>query len=116
VKAGSYYSIRFRNEGEVKLVSFTFPSMMEATQTDHLYKKETGEYQLERVGILEMKISEIAEKLKRQAVWDRVNSEVMIGVVKKYSGYQFVEMLVVVVVCAYQVHVVKRMFKTDSVL
>lgn len=47
---------------------------------------------------------------------DRINNETMMGFLRKYSGYQFIEMLVVIVVSAFQVHLVKNMFQTDSIL
>lgn len=47
---------------------------------------------------------------------DRINNETMMGFLQKYSGYQFIEMLIVIIVSAFQVHLVKNMFQTDSIL
>lgn len=66
--------------------------------------------------MISAKVDEITDRLKRNGMMDAVNNDIMMGFLKKYSGYQFVEMLVVLVVCAYQVHLVKSLFKTDSIL
>ena len=47
---------------------------------------------------------------------DRANNETMMDFLRKYSGYQFVEMLLVILVTGFQVHLIKKMFKTDSIL
>ena len=40
----------------------------------------------------------------------------MMDFLMKYSGYQFFEILVVILVTAFQVHLVKKLFRSDSIL
>lgn len=47
---------------------------------------------------------------------DKTNNEIMINSMRKYSGYQFIEMLVVVIIAAFQVHLIKKLFQNDSIL
>lgn len=47
---------------------------------------------------------------------DKTNNEIMINSMRKYSGYQFIEMLVVVIIAGFQVHLIKKLFQNDSIL
>lgn len=40
----------------------------------------------------------------------------MMEFLKRYSGYQFFEMLAVLAVTGFQVHLIKKMFTTDSIV
>lgn len=50
------------------------------------------------------------------SMMDKTNNEIMINSIRKYSGYQFIEMLVVAVIAAFQVHLIKKLFQNDSIL
>ena len=47
---------------------------------------------------------------------DRVNNDTMMDFLMKYSGYQFFEILAVLLVTGFQVHLIKKLFKSDSIL
>lgn len=44
--AGKKYIFRFYNDGVLKLVSFTYPSLVEESHVNKLYKKDQGIYHL----------------------------------------------------------------------
>lgn len=47
---------------------------------------------------------------------DKVNNEIFLNSLTSYSGYQFVEMVFVLAVTVFQVHMIKKMFRDDSIL
>lgn len=47
---------------------------------------------------------------------DKVNNKTMMEFLKRYSGYQFFEMLAVLAVTGFQVHLIKKMFTSDSIV
>lgn len=63
-----------------------------------------------------MRVAEVTEKLRLNSMMDRINNETMMDFLMKYSGYQFFEILVVILVTAFQVHLVKKLFRSDSIL
>ena len=56
------------------------------------------------------------EKLRRSSFMDTANAEVFIHQLRKYSLYQILEMFVVLGVAGFQVHLLKKMFRSDSIL
>lgn len=50
------------------------------------------------------------------SMMDKTNNEIMINSIRKYSGYQFLEMIVVIGIAGFQVHFIKKLFKNDSIL
>jgi len=63
-----------------------------------------------------MRIVEVTERLRRNSMMDKVNNKTMMEFLKRYSGYQFFEMLAVLAVTGFQVHLIKKMFTTDSIV
>jgi hypothetical protein len=63
-----------------------------------------------------MRIVEVTERLRRNSMMDKVNNKTMMEFLKRYSGYQFFEMLAVLAVTGFQVHLIKKMFTSDSIV
>jgi hypothetical protein len=74
VKAKSTYNIRFYNDGIPKLLSFNYPNLLESSHIEDLYSNEKRHLHLWKTEVLSLRMTEVTEKLRLNAMMDRVNN------------------------------------------
>ena len=116
-KKGSSYMCRFYNPSSTnKLVNILHPKMIAQHHLDGLYDGEKGSAHMKKGQMLASKVGASLRELRRSTAFDYMNNSTLQGALKRFQYFQWGEMLCVVALTIAQVQLIKKMFKTESIL
>lgn len=110
------YLLRVSSSGSHKMIETQMPRAISLVEFNGLYKKDKGLQHIQDVrelsGILEQKLAQ----MRKGNALGFVNSRMMERAMRKYSIYQFVEMIILVAFTVGQLQFIRGMFRNESIL
>lgn len=83
---------------------------------DKLYDGNEGKKHMTMAKNLLSSVQESLDNLLQTQILDHKNSKVLVSLISQYFGYQLVEIVVVLVICFLQVHFIKNIFNSSSIV
>lgn len=116
-RKGANYTLTFKDNSQLKeLVEITFTTTIPRDTMEKLVQKEEAQPYINDINKLSGVLNSDLSKMRRSNALDYVNARSLVETTKKFSTYQFAEMIAVIIVTVIQLQLIRRLFKTSSIL